>query len=161
MVKSNFKPILFKKKINIYQIIKKAVPALADRFLYLDRRESEIAIAALKRHFQACSRLRIKPDITAIEEIIEDAESFRAVYKENDYLTKNITSNVRKLYQKRYQAAWKQRPQNRLKLRKYYNSYRQKNLEVIRRRQRDAYRKKHNLAPEDFRFKLHEAKFFN
>lgn len=152
-----FRPILLSRKNNIFRFIQKFNPVLARHFLYLDRRESEIALKGINRHIQACRRLHVDFDLEAIEEIIEDAKQCRAVFSEKDFLTKKVSSNFLAIYQKAYQSKWKRLPQNRSKLKGYYNKYRRKNLDSIRTKQRNAYRIKNNVQPQDYQSKLNET----
>jgi hypothetical protein len=55
----------------------------ARRFQRLWGRPKEIATEGIRHHFQACDRLGVEYDRSAIREIIDDALNGRAVYREN------------------------------------------------------------------------------
>ena len=54
----------------------------ARRFAALDPGGREIAETGIKRHLQACRRMEVGVDISALREIIDDAQNGRRVYAE-------------------------------------------------------------------------------
>lgn len=57
-------------------------PVQARRFDRLYDAAHTLAKVGIVRHFDACDRLGVEPDRTAIKEIIDDALNGRAVYAE-------------------------------------------------------------------------------
>lgn len=59
-------------------------PIQARRYERTSGRVREIAMAGIRRHFDACDRNGVEPDTSAVREIIDDAWNGRAVYAEMD-----------------------------------------------------------------------------
>lgn len=57
-------------------------PIQARRYERLSGRAEEIAYHGIVRHFNACDRNGIDPDVAAVREIIDDALNGRAIYAE-------------------------------------------------------------------------------
>jgi hypothetical protein len=56
----------------------------ARRFAKLDPEALDIATEGIVRHFEACKNMGVRPDVSAIREVIEDATNGRAIYAEPD-----------------------------------------------------------------------------
>lgn len=63
----------------------------ARRFSKLEGDAKEIAIQGIVRHIRACARMEIKPDASAIREIIDDALNGRRVFAESNDDTAEVS----------------------------------------------------------------------
>lgn len=60
-------------------------PIQARRYGRLSGTSLAIATVGIQRHFDACDRTGVEPDVGAVREIIEDALEGRAVYTEKGW----------------------------------------------------------------------------
>ena len=67
--------------------------------------------------------------------------------------------NAQTLSTKEENITWADK--NRDKCQKHWRDYRQRNLETVRYKQREAYRSKHHVSPENYRNKLDAEKVLN
>lgn len=65
----------------------------ARRYGRLPDRVRAIALPGIARHFDACDRAGVDPDVAAVREIIDDAWDGRAVYEEKEWVPKRGVSH--------------------------------------------------------------------